>query len=104
MSEMMSSKEVGIIGARSRLRWMGKSVCGQGVDGIFVCAVYPPACEFSGSIECGLLPHITVAPKGNHVPSFPVCVASCSLPLPLPLPLQPSIFTGRVFPSYRITQ
>jgi len=65
MSQMMSSKEMGIIGARSRLRWMGKSVCGQGVDGIFVCAVYPPARAFTGCTECGLLPHITVAPEGN---------------------------------------
>jgi hypothetical protein len=58
---------------------MGKSICGQGVDGIFVCAVYPPACEFAGSIECGLLLHITVAPKGNYVSSLSVCVASCPL-------------------------
>lgn len=80
MSEMMSSKEVGIIGVRSRLHWMGKSVCGQDVDDIFVGAVYLPACPFSGSTECGLLLHITVAPKGNHMSSLPVCVASRPLP------------------------
>jgi len=99
MSEMMFSKEVGIIGAQSRLRWMGKSVCGQGVDGIFVCAVYPPACEFTGSIECGLLLQITVAPC-----VILACLCSKLSSTTIYALLQPSIFTGRVFPIHHITQ